>query len=415
MQGNGCTIGAVFGVKQPKILNKDASKAPMASLPRDWKRRVLNWIAILLLPAAVIGVANVLWQGSRHQPLPPSSAIAMYILAVLFLAFLHDKVPFLNKMMKWFVTYVVSPFVISPILLFVGNSTNRRLLKEIHKNALALQESALFARLAELTNGGAVPYQIFHSHKEHKGGVGNVENYRIVGFPVDEAEIIMWLWYLVTSALSLDLTGVKTYCSCICSKGQKGDEIVLAAPCAIVGSQKGNQASEFVMNWLSHADDKQHNLIRNHHFIIKKQTINGTDQCYVEDGPNKYEPDYFTQDTPPSAERKLTDYALLMKLPLKLQNDGGGVQNTERQTILLLAGCKAGGQCGLTEWFITPENLSSLVNKYSSRYFQILLKVEYNYVNEGRPRVLSKEIIKEEEMLFKPHQEKGDNAKDSIS
>ncbi len=59
----------------------------------------------------------------------------MYILAVLFLAFLHDKVPFLNKMMKWFVTYVVSPFVISPILLFVGNSTNRRLLKEIHKRA----------------------------------------------------------------------------------------------------------------------------------------------------------------------------------------------------------------------------------------------------------------------------------------
>ncbi len=71
MQGNGCTIGAVFGVKQPKILNKDASKAPMASLPRDWKRRVLNWIAILLLPAAVIGVANVLWKA-------PTPAVASF-------------------------------------------------------------------------------------------------------------------------------------------------------------------------------------------------------------------------------------------------------------------------------------------------------------------------------------------------
>lgn len=358
----------------------------------DWKDTARDLFAVGVAPAPFLTIANLLLLGLRGRVLPVAATVAVYIGIVAFLLFLRDRIPFLNTFVKTIVNWVLDPLIASPWLLVTGNITNRRLLRDIHRNAIALQESALFARLAELSNGSIRYYHILHSHKGTHPAIGNLADYKIAGFPVDEAQITMRLWYLVTSALNLDLTEVRPVCSCVYRR-PKDYATICAGPYAVVGSPKENEACKELMGWLE-AADLSHRLHRDGRFLMR---LDPSLHCNIsEDGKDKHKPDLINPCAPPPPKQVLKDYALLMKLPQWSVSTAAN----KRHTVMLFAGCKVGGQCGLTEWFFSPANLANLATKYSSKYFQILLEVTYNYVREGYPRIVATNVKWEEELRF---------------
>lgn len=357
-------------------------------------RNIINELAAIVgFPAAVVGMANVICLGLINKPLPILTTLTLGGLLILLFLFARKRILIIDKILIGFADYIIKPLIISPFYLLFGNLTNRRLLKDIHKTTIALQESVLFGRLTELRSQNVRYYHILYTHKDGHPPIGNLENYKMAGFPVDEAQMIMRLWYFLTNNLYLNWADIKPVCSCIHQR--EGDRTtVYKEAFSIIGSPKNNDFCKKFIEKLSSLDTS-HTLSRDRRYLMK---INDNNGCYVEENGNVFLPSPINPSAPPPPDESLTDYALIMKLP-NILNDN---DTKDRRIIFLFAGCKVGGQCGITEWFFTPENLADLTNKYCSKYFQIFFTIQYHYVEieKGSPKIIKTESVWEEEIKY---------------
>jgi len=267
-------------------------------------------------------------------------------------------------------------------LWIFGNVKEHRILNDIHKTTLALQESSLFGQLAELRSRDIECYHILFTHKDgHERDIGDEEHYRIPGFPFDEAELIMRLFYFVASNLNLGWSDIRIRCSCCYDNQQIRDKIAKGAM-AIIGSPKANRFSSHLMERIKELEKKKR-LEREHTYTME---VEG-ELCYLK-GHKPSDEDLRPDDTNPTSpdtKKEMTDYAMMMKLPNLLSDN----KIDRRKTIILFAGCKVAGQFALTEWISKPANLVNLVSNFSSKYFYSIFEVKYRFVPQGVPNLIS--------------------------
>jgi hypothetical protein len=138
--------------------------------------------------------------------------------------------------------------------------------------------------------------------------------------------------------------------------------------------------------------DIAHHFHREFKYIMElSDPTNATSDCYIKEGI-EYRPDPLSLSIEYSSTDVFKDYALIMKLPNLFSPQKTG-------NVMLFAGCKVGGQCGITEWFSDPQNLAYLTNKFYSKYFQILFEVKYNFARYALPKIISVTKLKEEEIF----------------
>ena len=346
------------------------------------------------MPGAVTKIFDFFWHELSGKSLSIIYLAGIYFFLVVFLLIAESKqFPFFEKILRIFIERIFNPLIASPFLMLFGNVTNRRLLEEIYTTSIAIQQSSLFGRLAGLKSSDIRQYYIVFTHKDNHPPIGNLDNYKIPGFPIDEAPFVMRLWYFVVNTLHLNWNQIRPICSCACKEESRADEIY-KGPFAIVGSSKGNVLCKEITDKISEMDNS-HILERSRRYLIN---VEGT-TCYIQENDNKYTPDPVDPNSPPTEDKILKDYALIMKLPHLIGNQ------SRKYVIMLFAGCKAGGQAGITEWFFSSGNLAYLANKYSSKYFQILLEVKYRFVSQGYPDIISTDIVYEEEIKFNDNTE----------
>jgi hypothetical protein len=308
--------------------------------------------------------------------------------------FLILVVPYLIKsnLPFWRPLFLGLRFIPYNLWLWVfGNIKQRDRLKDVHLVTKFLQESTLFARVVGLKPGVTSKYFILFSHKKETNEnnannhhIGRGDRYRIPGFPMDEAECIIRLWYLAASSLHLRWTDIQAQCSCTWNRLEEKERI-LSGSLAIVGSPKKNEYAGELMRELRQSEGNH--ISRQARFYMEIRN----DTCYLNG-------DHLKECMPDSTENRsdgdqLTDYALLMKLPnlLARANQKGGF-------VLLLAGCKVAGQVALTDWFSEPSNMGDLVSTYGTDPFQIAFKITYKYVPDGLPIILSNEVLHREKI-----------------
>jgi hypothetical protein len=276
------------------------------------------------------------------------------------------------------------------LLLLFGHDYQRRRLMDLQLVTNAVQQSALFARVVGLKTGVTSKYYILFSHKDKEGGgnhhsIGKGERYRIPGFPVDEAECIIRLWYLAASTLNLRWADIQTLCSCTWNNEPTRDR-VLDSSLAIVGSPKHNEYAAQLVERLKQFESKGQ---------IKRETVyymvveNGL--CFLQPYQPALEalkPD-LTEGSPTGI---LKDYAVLMRLPNLLAKDHA------TNNILLVAGCKVAGQVALTDWFSEAGNLGGLASDFGPDPFQVIFRVRYEYVEGGVPKIRSTEELYREKI-----------------
>lgn len=315
-----------------------------------------------------------------------------YSLVLPFIVLLALLVPYAVKGFKlpfWRPLLWVLGFVPVNLCIWIfGNIAQHRRLKDVHLVTKFLQESALFARVIGLRAGVTSKYFILFSHKKDNNDnhhIGHGERYRIPGFPVDEAECIIRLWYLAASSLHLSWTNIQAQCSCTWDRAAEKDRI-LGGSLAIVGSPLKNHYAAELMNEIKKRERTQE--ISRHTRI----TMEVKDEiCYLNgDLLGELIPDS-TKDR--RTGDQLTDYALLMKIPNLLPG-----ANQKSSSVLLLAGCKVAGQVALTDWFSEPSNMGELASSYGTDPFQIAFKITYKFVQEGLPIILANEELHREKI-----------------
>jgi hypothetical protein len=374
-------------------------------------------LTIFGAPAFILTIVNTLYRGVWGRDLPILLMISVYFGAVVLALIGHKMFPFFHKVVTVFIDDLFYPLIVSPVLLLFGNVKNRRLLKDtkgialslqqyaevglpmlkdIHITAAALQESTLFGRIAELRNPTIRQYHILHSHLDGHPEIGKGAHYQLAPFPVDEAQLVMRLWYFITSNLSLDWEDVKPLCSCVYTHADDAVK-VFQAPFAVVGSLKKNLFCNELMKKLEEMDNLR-TLKRDWKYVMDLDE--SSRNCFIRESGNtrtRLMPDPLPTNPLTAGKEVLTDYALIMKLPNLLSGPGGD----PKHCVMLFAGCKVGGQCGATAWFFTPSNLAALASDYSSKYFQVLLEVKYNYVLNGEPTIVgSPKVLCKEPMEF---------------
>jgi hypothetical protein len=337
-------------------------------------RRLIDFLSLVAIAVAVQQMISLFFT----MPAGYEALIAVVTFIVLLIS--HAGVPmdspFLRRLWRTLV------FVPKNIWLWIfGNLKEHELLGDIHTTALALHESILFGQLANLKNAGIGQYYIVHTHKgEHDPIVGNGEGYRIPGFPFDEAELIMRLWYFVASNLNLDWSHIRTACGCSFANRQFKERIYRGS-FAVVGSPKANSFSKDLMDKIGRLEE-ENRLERKHMYIMQ---VDG-DLCFLrgrKPGDRDLRPDP-TNPLAPDTEKVMTDYAVMMKLPNIVSCD----KIDRGHTILLFAGCKVAGQVALTVWISQPENLAHVTSSFSSKYFYIILEVKYRFVPQGVPKLI---------------------------
>jgi hypothetical protein len=358
----------------------------------NWKKKIDKTIPLVSLALASGTAANLLYQARQGRALPWASTIIIWIIAAIILPLTRNAEHFIKKVLSTGIRIIAGPIIISPLLLLFGNTKNRQLLNDIHKTSMALQESAIFGRVAEIRNPKTTYYHIVYTHKDGHPPIGNLQNYKIAGFPVDESQMIMRLWYFVTNNLYLDWSCINPVCSCVYNRPRDKNRICKQS-FSIIGSPKSNAFCKDLMIELPKLDNSRA-LKREYKYIMK---LDENSNCYVEESGNTFRPNAINPTVPPQPYDVLEDYGLIMKLP----NIFNKSAISDRHVILLFAGCKAGGQNGITAWFFSPENIARLA-KYSAKYFQVFVKVRYHYVPEANPMIVDNVVMREEEIVYTP-------------
>ena len=154
----------------------------------------------------------------------------------------------------------------------------------------------------------------------------------------------------------------------------------------LIGSPKGNPFTDDLMFSIA-----RHNITLPYTMRLDEYEIEGKKytQCYLHSafGANKLYPDKTDEYNLRDGKKGigLTDYSVILKLPNIFMKDSD--DSWKRETIFLLAGCKAGGQIFIREWFFSPDNFMDLVSEYSEKYFCLIYKVHYDFKEKGLPSV----------------------------
>jgi hypothetical protein len=233
--------------------------------------------------------------------------------------------------------------------------------------------------MANLKGSNVNYYHILYTHKgpdDHT--FGDFQRYRIPGFPFDEAEIVILLWYFVASNLNLGWSDIRTVCSCTHRIDQARTR-VLRGSYSLVGSPKDNAYSKSLMEAILDLE-RRHLLART--FLYTMQ-LTPDNSCYLHDAMGDHLIPDATNPRNPDTNRLMKDYAMLMKLPNVLADGKVDFDGT----VLLFAGCKVAGQVALTQWIGDPSNLAKLAQEHALHYFQMILEVQYYFVPEGIPRI----------------------------
>jgi hypothetical protein len=346
-----------------------------------WLRTVLGVFAPLLMVAALVPIIDALFSVSISKRLE----LTLLGVALVVGVYVGVRVSPNSRLVRFLV------FISKNIWLWIfGNIDERKTLTEIHRTTAALHEELLFGRLADLRSISVKYYHIVYTHKGERDHIfGDLQHYRIAGFPFDEAEIIMLLWYLIASNLHLGWSNIRTICSCSMHRVALERRIV-SGSFSLVGSSKANLFTKRLMDRLL-ALEQDHIIERAHLYTMQ---VDESGDCYLKDTKGRnLQPDPTDPDNP-DEKRVMRDYAMLMKLPNILAPGGIDPKNN----ILLFAGCRVAGQIGLTQWIGNPINLANLTREYSSRFFQVILEIEYRFVPRGIPNIVATRILAAEQL-----------------
>ena len=89
---------------------------------------------------------------------------------------------------------------------------------DIHRINVILSESILFTRLIQLNHSLSDNYHIVYTHQgsqPHPLFPGDYDNYRVPGFPCDEVDTVMRLWYFITGNRRFGWSNTKIRCACV--------------------------------------------------------------------------------------------------------------------------------------------------------------------------------------------------------
>jgi hypothetical protein len=284
-------------------------------------------------------------------------------------------------------------------ILFLG--TNLKLLffgqVELHRRVNESADAGLFSRIAGIERYRGDNYHIVYTHKgSHPHRLGQGKRYRIPGFPFDEVEVIMYVWYLISRNFGFTLNQIRPRCSCCTSDAAERAD-VLDSSYALIGSPKGNAFCRELMRELRNASANG-GTIRRPPYLMRLERAQTRD---AEDHPDSdtIPEDPKTKDASaveilcclqgnnamlrPTATanavdgQEMRDYALLMRVSGKVK----------KYPVLIIAGCKAAGQTALTEYLQDRRNLESLSETYGGKDFFVVLRVDYKYKAGGLPEL----------------------------
>lgn len=304
------------------------------------------------------------------------------------------------------------------ILLFKNISGSRKI-DDIHKNSLflpdakkmlydisnvtkSMQQTELFAEIAGIKETRPKLYYIVYTHINKGEGEHryvDLKGYKITGFPIDETETIMRVWYFIVNYLKLDWNECRLTCSC--GDVLKGDEYrrAVQSSLSIIGSVKGNKLTELLMSNILELHKERGKTIFPYLMGIMDDSETKDEVCYLMAQENHNEDLYPTplhknKEKRPKENERLIDYAFISKLPNILsKNDDGKVDVDYGNSILFIAGCKTAGQIEAMRYLFKTTNMIEMIKKYKNNYFYELIKVEWNYVEGGLPRILSNKVL----------------------
>jgi hypothetical protein len=271
------------------------------------------------------------------------------------------------------------------------------------QNLAGLNETMLFRRLAGQNGSSVGKYHIIFSHKddrEHpKYNPGSDELYSLPPVPFDEFDGLLRVSHHLWQNPWMPFDKVRSCCSCSVDE-ERYAKLIYQDSFTILGSPKANRACKALMEALETATGKRQ-VRREEPYVMTVDRLSGESdgdkRAYLK-SPDDTKMRSLWPDSTVNAARDtrslqeypqdLIDYAVFMKLPNLLDD----VSRWRNSTILVLAGCKAGGQCGLTRWLF-DHNLAALDRQYRDQYFEVRLKVNYKFVKGGMPRILGDPIV----------------------
>lgn len=343
-------------------------------------------------PAVVVGgVLTLLARlGLLSDTVPAPFNWVLVFLIMILIVILYITVPAMRRL--WEILLWVPRNL---QLLFFGQIALHQRVNEIYR----LNEPVLFGRIAGFESIRSGYYHILYTHKgeNHPYNPGPNEQYRIPGFPYDEAEAVMQLWYYAAQNLRIPLDHIRPRCSCSVGNPQLQKRI-FDGSYAIVGSPVGNRVCSELMERIE-VLTKERILVWPDRYIMKvgKQRGESDDnrRCYLHADEFQIPQDLWPDSTLGAVTgTTMIDYAVFMKLPNMLALSEQG----RRETVLVLAGCKAAGQFALTEWLSNPMNLRDLERKYTDKYFYVFLEVRYQYAEGGNPIINNTRLIFQNEI-----------------
>ena len=281
--------------------------------------------------------------------------------------------------------YVAAPVVNAVLIAFRLNDRLNRL-EGLLKDLEPLTQAGLFALLigADHTDHEK-KFQIIFSHKEdHKAGTRDAP-------PADEYKAVMRLRDEMSHSFLGGINRVELTCSCACTAENVLDHScgadIVNASYAIIGSPKHNDFCKALMRRLEAETVKKRLKWEDRYVMdVGPHPDRPTELVAYLKAMDQYVKPEILRPTPTTAPRpeKLTDYAAFIKLPNLLADDPA------EHPVIVLAGCKMAGQVALTQWLSDTKNLLYLVQRYAgaSRYCYVFFCVEYEYVENGTPKIL---------------------------
>lgn len=277
-------------------------------------------------------------------------------------------------------------------LLLLRQDILHQRVEDLHR----MTEGYLFGRVAELEGCQSNSYHIVFTHKGEHPHQRIDKEYRIPGFPYDEAETVMRVWHEVAQNTRISLDRIRPLCSCDTQINPK----VLNGSYTIIGSPRYNNVCRQFMDKIRILT-KNGELFREHRYVMetgtKTEESSEEARAYLK-GDEFTEPmELWPDSTKAPTNKPMIDYAFFMKLPNILSETDKG----RRETVLVLAGCKVAGQFALASWLMNPKNLARLYHTYSSNHFYVILEVQYYYVPQSRPRIARTSVLREGLIKFK--------------
>jgi hypothetical protein len=229
-------------------------------------------------------------------------------------------------------------------------------------------------------------YHIFFSHKGDLHLEDPDGDYLFPAPLRDEAEPLMRVWYPIAQHLHLQVDQVRPHCSCGWDEGaaeadQKTAEYrrkLISSSFALIGSSKYNYVCRALMKRIEELVEKRCFDVCPPVFKLDESERDCS--IYLGYLGAHYKPLSPTSTDGAKDGDRMTDYALLMRLPNLLSGSGKG-------TILLLGGCKMAAQIGLTRWISDPDHLIALERQFPGVPCCAVFQADYIFRRKFGPKM----------------------------